>query len=436
MNLSVIDIAKSTSKLVEIIHQQYHLWEVPILHEMPHFPREYKYSRLPTMTSYHPPERVTVTTKPDPAITENTTTLSPSINVTTTAVSFLFADIRFYVYVVVIGIMCFLGIIFNTISIIVLNKDNQSTINFFLKALALSDILSLLMMLIHHTFSSIYPYTGLLENYYRDSVYMIPYIWPLRMMVNTMCMLVITAITIDRYIRVCHSDKVLKWAKLRNAYITMVVIVILSASINIPRFFVIKTSSCYVPETNRIMVYNELTQFYREYFPLIYTLDSIGYFIPFFALIVFNSILLITVHRSRQKQPLQQKTSTGSFSGRVALNVTATLITIVIIFIVCETPIRIYRLLVFLKSFTHHETAQRFSQDEKTTYYIQLLGDTLTTFDCFVNLFVFTFVGQRFRRILVHMLLCRKGPWQSYNAVPSPKSNTFSLRENEKKNSI
>ncbi|XP_074640961.1 FMRFamide receptor-like isoform X1 [Tubulanus polymorphus] len=417
-------IARMMQKMAKEIHDSYHMWELSLRSEFPEWgPNVYEMD-TPAMkassgrASWDPVPILDGESQTDSRYDPVSEHTNCTMNVTSTM---MFADMRFYVYVILVGILCVFGILFNFIAIIVLSKDHRTTITFFLKALAVSDILSLLLMMIHHTFSSFYPYTGLLEQYYRGSVYMIPYIWPLRMTASTIGMLVITAITIDRYIRVCHPEKVHKWGKIRYARIVMVIIIVISIGINIPRFFVINTVQMKQHCTGKVLTYNDLTRFCKKNYALIYTLDSVGYFVPVLAMIIFNSTLMVKIQSSRRKQ----KQNNENYSGRATSNVTATLITIVVIFIICETPIRVYRLILHV----HKGSAEKFLEEKRYAYIMQLAGDSLTTFHCFVNLFVFAFVGQRFRKILVHLLCCRRGHWQTYSSIASPRSRTFLLRE-------
>ena len=135
---------------------------------------------------------------------------------------------NFFTCVVVIGIVCLLGVVGNTTSVLVLwkHKTDSATI-FLLQALSIADSVLLITTLTVYTFPQLYPIE-------QDIVLLI---WPFSMMSHTATIWMTVLVTINRYCSICRAFSRGPNNPMRTAQLQVLLVVLLSIIYNIPRFF-------------------------------------------------------------------------------------------------------------------------------------------------------------------------------------------------------
>nr|CAD7205759.1 unnamed protein product [Timema douglasi] len=245
---------------------------------------------------------------------------------------------RFWIQKVMVPFIVGVGVLGNVVTVVVLTRSRmRSSTNVYLTALAVSDLLYLLLVftlsleyypnfhdVTHHVYWQIRPFAQWLT----DSAS------------NTSIWLTVS-FTVERYIAVCHPmrGKMLCTESRARKVILVVYIACFLSTVTTPFEWIICQS---YNGTAVIHYYMDSTKLgvnetYRTAF---YWFTSITFIlVPFTALGVFNSILIYIVHKSRRQryqmtQTEQRDNSTQSQENKI----TVTLIAVVVLFMFCQIP--------------------------------------------------------------------------------------------------
>ncbi|OWF42517.1 FMRFamide receptor-like [Mizuhopecten yessoensis] len=293
--------------------------------------------------------------------------------------------------------LCCLGIIGNILSVIVLSQRlMRSSTYSYLSALALSDSFFLFMtmlLLIKDTKKPVKSEIRWMEPYY---VYMFPYVHPTALTFQVTSIWLTLAFTVDRYIMICHPFKAERWCSVSRARKVICGLVTAGFLYNIPRFFEYKAEQeqFHLPAdiianfTIPSPLLIKLTKFgssnlFREIIhSWLYLICVAG--IPFLALVVLNTFLIRAVHESRKKGlQLNSKDKRRN-------DTTIMLIGVVIIFLLCQGPALVSRMiwaLDFNAAFT-----------SLSWYTFSEVSNFLVIINSAINIVPYYFFGKKFRR--------------------------------------
>ena len=244
---------------------------------------------------------------------------------------------QYYAWAVVGNIISGFGLLGNILSIIVLsNKRMSSTTSLYLMALAVFDSLVLVSLILFMALPSIYYFTGKLESYNRFYPYLHPFAYPTALTAQTCSIYITVGFTVERYIAVCHPLKATKMCTMSRARKSLLLIFACSLTYNIPRMLEYQTVHKTDPLTNETYVMYTKTNlghnktFCHIYF--IYMNMIVMLIVPFTVLAVLNTLLIRAVKHSERAQ--------GKVSHRTCRdnNLTVMLISVVIVFLICQVP--------------------------------------------------------------------------------------------------
>lgn len=288
--------------------------------------------------------------------------------------------------------VCCIGIICNILSVIVLTRRvmNSSTYS-YLSALALCDTLALFFTLILYSEDLKYPVKGELRWAEPVYVYLFPFVHPAAIVFQVTSIWLTLAFTVDRYIMICHPFKAEKMCTVSRARKVIVCLYIFGIIFNIPRFLEYRTGETLVPtldnrvESRPVVKYTSLglnklfLDLVHSYFYLIFVCG-----IPFVTLSILNSFLIYAVHLSRKKgRQINAK-------ERKRNDTTVMLIGVVVIFLICQGPALIARM-VYAIDFNYATTSVTF-------HIINELGNFLVIINSAINIVPYYFFGKRFRK--------------------------------------
>ena len=111
---------------------------------------------------------------------------------------------------------------------------------------------------------------------------------------------------------------------------------------------------------------------------------------PLLALAVMNALLVRAIHRSRRS--CRSNTSQRYYSD---LSATLVLIIIVLVFIICETPELVLRVLTLIDRHNGKEYLHTM-----TYKYWHVISEVLMVFNSAVNFFIYATFGRRFRFVM------------------------------------
>jgi hypothetical protein len=169
---------------------------------------------------------------------------------------------------------------------------------------------------------------------------------PLGAMAQTAMVWFTVILALNRFIAVCKPFQALKLCTLKRAKIQVAVVVIFSVSFNIPRFFQYVIVPAPQNGTDldvklKPSVIGANTMFGIVYTNALYTILVL--LLPLLLLIGLNTQLIREMRATRQR--------TSSVAGRYCMvapseeNISVIMVVIVVVFIVCQTPDRIYQIL-------------------------------------------------------------------------------------------
>ena len=289
---------------------------------------------------------------------------------------------HFIFWGIILPIIVLFGLIGNILTIIVLwRKEMHSTTVFYLRALVVTDTAILVLAFITLTPLSLSNYTKTLEKF-KEIVYPIIFT-PCNYMVMTVQAInvwITVSVTIERYIAICHPFTSVRLLTRRKALVVIGTITILSILYNLPRLFATEAikneeNGYYnLLETN-FGITNLYMQVYRQF---MYSL--LIFIIPLSVLVVLNGLLIIELMRRRRRRigmNIKEDNET---------NISRTLVLIVVIFIVCQTPGLIVQYNILF---------------ERVLLKWLAISNTLFVLNSSVNFLVYMFVGRKFRKVLL-----------------------------------
>ena len=308
---------------------------------------------------------------------------------------------RIAINVFVVGILCLVGFVGNALSVAVLRKDRdkKNTTNWLLQTLAVADTLYLCASVFIQILNTIHSETNWWPDLQSAFPYLEPYIWPFASIAQTITVWLVMLVTVDRYIAICLPLRT-NMRTLQRTKLAVAVVVILAMLYNVPRFMereiVTKFDSC----TNSTFLITQKTTFRenRVYF-LVY--KTIMYFIfrsigPLLALIILNVRLVKALREVRKKHRDMTK------STKHRENITLMLVVVVTVFILCEMPDLIARIVFAYVVFDEANF------DINRLRYFNVVTNAMLTLNSGINFLIYCLIGNKFRRILWEMC-CKRG---------------------------
>ncbi|KAL4239325.1 obsolete signal transducer [Mactra antiquata] len=304
-------------------------------------------------------------------------------------------ELMFIFWGIIIPIISIIGFIGNILTIVVLfRREMKSTTVYFLRTLVVTDTGIIIGAILGLSVISI---TQRHPNLWRFTDVIYPYIYtPTNFYVMTLQMInvwVTVAVSVERYIAICHPFKSVKLCNKRNAYVVIGIITATAILYNIPRFFATSSLSCGDPDypSCRTLISTDFGKayFYEKVY-MIWLYMLLIYIIPLVLLGVLNTLLIVELMRMRRRR------SVSNSQENSEANMSIVLILIVIVFIFCQTPGLVAQF-VFL--------------DPLVLLKWTCVSNTLFVLNSSVNFLIYTAVGRKFRRILLKTFqVLIKGP--------------------------
>ena len=325
---------------------------------------------------------------------------------------------RITVYVFLGSVICLVGFIGNILSIIVLrrDRDRKNTTTWLLQALAVADSLYLLASVLIQTLQTIKFDTNWWPAFTRIYPRARPYVWPIASIVQTTTVWIVLLITVDRYIAVTRPiNTYIK--KRKHTKVCVVLIFVAAGLYNIPRFFEKEVVTTFNHCKNRTEYNVVHTPFRldRTYFLVYHVVlhcifRTVG---PLFVLLFLNVGLIWKFKRAQKTR--NHLTGTAAHYASVTLMV----ITVVTVFIVCEFPDAMLRIVAVL---LHDDPKEQRTND--TLLYLNVISNALLTLNSAVNFLMYCFTGTQFRKTVIR--LCYHCDWKRRSKRESYLARTLS----------
>lgn len=310
---------------------------------------------------------------------------------------------------VIIGTLCILGMMGNTISIIVLQKDHFNKVTLFLfQALAVADnsVLAISFVLLSVIYGFL-PYANAAMMSRSAVPFIIKYFHPFAYISHCCTMWITVVLALYRYIAVCQPFKAQKWCTMFRARIQIALIVIVATLFNLPRFFQfdIVISTTIDPETNisvtdfylRETNIGESSTFGKIYTNVLYTIIAVV--IPVIVLVILNGKLIAEIRN------VKKRTEAAGHPRMEDDNITLIMVVIIVVLLVCHTPDRLLQI------------AKDFGSWGATCggllFYVLNACNLLIIINSSTNFVVYYLLRRGFRQILIKRLCSIVGSSQS-----------------------
>ena len=246
---------------------------------------------------------------------------------------------------IVLPIICVCGILGIIFTVVVLSRKSMCTsTNCYLMALAIADLIFLLLFASRmiekhleedsqdHMHFRIYgAYASIFMN-----VFLLTSVW------------ITVILALERYIAICRPFLAAKVCTVNRARVFVVLIFIFAFICRVANFWEHKLESGYDPVLNKSQTYLGHTHFsfdphYMTVYPWVIDV-TIGSIIPFVLLLVLNLTLIMEVRKSTryvQRNMMVASRSSNSIQ-REEIQITIMLISVVIVFFVCQVPYVVY----------------------------------------------------------------------------------------------
>ena len=317
-----------------------------------------------------------------------------------------------YIQAIIIPVVCIIGIIGNSLNMVVLTRKSLKSYNDSMEraayvglfSLAVSDMMFCVVTIPH----GLYPHMHTFFN--KKGFWMYYKAYGMQLISTcTMCSTWLTVLmAVTRYLGICHPLKARRLINVTWTKFAVIAIFVLSFVFNIPRFWEYKVM--------RICIDSELRYYldvgyFVENTRLFWAFQCIwaifGHFIPLLMLVSSN-ICLIRAFRASKQIRKQCLVRCNSSHDPLQNRITPTLIVIVLMFIVLVSPSETIQF--FVSMFYESQTSEEY-----------MLARAVMTVMVAVN-FAFTFVlycviNVHFRRTLrelvLHLTHCRMGKKKS-----------------------
>jgi len=318
-------------------------------------------------------------------------------------------------YTVVGGALCAFGLVGNVLSFVVLqfagdNSSKTAATTLLLRALAVADSLVLLTYFPLYALEpvNIILKTGPLALFHRFYMVSMPYLWPLYLMSLTATVLLTVLVSLHRYIAVCkpyHSATLSSLSRCRRHVVYAAAIAVLY---NIPRFFEYRRVDifCSTTDGERRLVgsmHNFAAVGESRAFRVVY--DNVLYFVvmiggPMILLAFLNAKLITALNEKRKKRREMggvARTMSGHYQQQQQQDLTVMLVVVVFVFIVCQTPTFVDRIIWAFIGKTISECAS-------WNFYYTAVGDIMAVVNSSVNFIIYVLASRKFRHDLFAIL--------------------------------
>jgi len=309
----------------------------------------------------------------------------------------------FFIETVLMGALCLLGFVGNTLSMLCLWRDrSKSATPFLLISLEVADTLFLITVLVVRVLPSAQTYTGQLGGLVPAFEYFGRFGWPCALTAETATIYLTILVTLNRYVAVCRPYETSKFCSLADARRHVVIVCAFAVLYNLPRFFEYRSALIDDPRRNatiRVVVLSSLGD--DRTYQIVYgnVLYCLVFFLgPFVALVFLNSELIAALRETKRKRMKVLNMDSSSED-----DITLMLIVVVVVFVVCQTPASTTQVLLSFLS-------RKMRGCPTTFFYYERISDLLIVVNSSINFIIYCFCSRRFRQILSDLMCRRKEP--------------------------
>ncbi len=303
-------------------------------------------------------------------------------------------NFTFIIYVPIFGLLCLIGLVGNSLSLLVLQWEKRNHVaTFLLQSLAMSDNLFLLTTGFVQIFSALALYFEW-SAYEVALPYLQTYIWPLVHITQFGTIWMTVLIAANRYIAICKPFQAPKLCTLSIVRAQVISVTLVALLYNIPRFLEYKVTYTFNPATNQTLIRGSETSLKLDpMYNIVYENALYCFFIflgPLVILIVLNVCLVRELMAARKRLIKRQIPIPGEEEEN---NLTLVMIVIMLIFVLTQAPAFLNQLLFYILSDSGYICGRAY-------YYFFHLSNLLVSANSSTNFFVYFVFRAQFRERL------------------------------------
>nr|KAG5710907.1 hypothetical protein BaRGS_027058 [Batillaria attramentaria] len=328
--------------------------------------------------------------------------------------------VRYAVQKVCVPVVVALGVVGNILNMLVLTRRSMTnSTNCYLTALAAFDTLYLIFSLT----LSFKHYDG----FHRSTVYVhwFPYGRVLTDMAANVSVLLTVTFTVERYIGVCHPMRGRVLCTPRRAKLIIGLVALVAVSCTVPEFFemeVVWRRDKITNESYAAWQYTDFSETYSYQIGYYWFFVTVFTFLPLILLCIFNGILIASLFKAAQlrSQMTMSMTSPRRVSERCSREqqwITKMLVTVVLVFIVCQLPGAV---LLLLWAYAELANVQMSAYARNQMLIAGNVTNLLIQINASINFILYSMTSTKFRRVF-----CRTICEMAVHSPPVNRSSTF-----------
>ncbi|GAB1606793.1 FMRFamide receptor [Argonauta hians] len=333
---------------------------------------------------------------------------------------------QFYTWGIGSNIIAITGILLNIFAIAVLTQPRmRSSTAIYLISLAVYDNVVLLSMIVNFAIPTINTNEDFNETYSFMYSYLQPIAYPIALIAQTGTIYTTVGFTIERYVAVCRPLQAANICTMNRSKKAVLCIFLGSVMYNVPRMFEFETKTEWdslYNNTRPTYITTELgnNKIYREVY-FIYLNLLVMFLMPFTLLTYLNTCLINAIRTSR-KCRMQMSSSAVREN-----NMTVMLISVVVVFLVCQLPSIADNILW---------TVLKNNQQSCSVAYIKFttISNLMVVFNSACNFVLYCLFGKKFRRVFGKLFCARlRRSTVRYQFRPESTTLVSHIRDNTTK---
>ena len=322
-------------------------------------------------------------------------------------------------------LLCIVGLIGNTLSLIVLKKIGRSSVTFcLLRTLAVCDAIYLLTYILTAAVPEFFYFTNNDLALAGDFQYVIWGVFPISSMALTATVWITTLVTVHRYIAVSHHTKKYFLFTMKGVMLQVVIVIFCAVLMDIPKYFELTVVTL---DSNGTSVKTmEPTELWHDrLYQLLYkniAMVGLRKILPIIITFVLTILLVRAMIERKKRHDKLKKNDCGDKPPDRKERVSIVLITVASVFVLCQTPMAIYPLFRLIFDIDNNGC-------EHFYYYFSNVADWLAVVNSAANFFIYYPVVPTFREKLKDLFstVSQKSPIEDRD--PMSQSYTHNRHE-------
>ncbi|XP_064624221.1 FMRFamide receptor-like [Lineus longissimus] len=304
----------------------------------------------------------------------------------------------------ILGVVALVGIIANILSIVVFSRmTHKSSTTFLIQMLAFVDSVFLLANILVFTLFNWFSALGYLCSYLVIFSSVLPYLWGFLEIARDYAVWLVPVVTLERYVAIYYPLSMSKFCRITIAWKILLGLFLYVIVFNVPSFLQYTKGSYNMDIKGKITAFSlSALNTNPIYNTTYFIVDSVmNLLLPVVLVCFMNCRIIMVLKRARTRTKKRGDFKRGQSEPDRGSFATMMLVTIAIVFVVCELPKVVESCFVIWRKWERTVSVTQSSSKANDHWFIIFIISTLSqAFNSFINFFVYCLTGRRFRRVL------------------------------------